>query len=285
MCISTMGAMSSPAVFSMSGSNSPPDTSLIQSAPAKTAALATAAFRVSTLMVTPSFSRTARITGTTRRISSSAGTSGAPGRVDSPPMSMTCAPAPTMASAAVTASSSRMWSPPSVNESGVTFRMPMTRVQPPRRSSGPPGRPWSPPAMGSNWQGQEAGLAPGGSSPGVPARRPSASSATVGCPCSTGWRHAGHSSAMGTRTKSRSCMLACGTSMGCVLSVVLNVDSPTATISRSTTLGPRRSPGVRPTVSSMDFMSAKKPCRCDSLDLESSSSTTALRKGGWSVTY
>src|SRR3954467_14913129 len=65
-------------------------------------------------------------TGTTRSISTSAETGEAPGRVDSPPTSRT--PAPSSASCrpwAMAAPESRN-SPPSENESGVTFTTPMT---------------------------------------------------------------------------------------------------------------------------------------------------------------
>ena len=48
-----------------------------------------------------------------------------PGRVDSPPTSMMAAPCSTMSSAWAMAASNVAFSPPSENESGVMFRMPM----------------------------------------------------------------------------------------------------------------------------------------------------------------
>ena len=72
------------------------------------------------------------ITGTTRSISSSAGTgSPLPGRVDSPPTSIMSAP-----SLIICVACSRAWSnekkrPPSLKLSGVTLRMPITSVRSP----------------------------------------------------------------------------------------------------------------------------------------------------------
>ena len=50
----------------------------------------------------------------------------APGLVDSPPMSMMSAPSSAMFTARRTASSALKYLPPSENESGVTFKMPIT---------------------------------------------------------------------------------------------------------------------------------------------------------------
>ena len=75
-------------------------------------------------MATPK--RTASCTtGRTRRSSSSTGTAGAPGRVDSPPMSRMLAPWYTSDSACRNALKVSACCPPSENESGVTFTMPM----------------------------------------------------------------------------------------------------------------------------------------------------------------
>mmetsp|Transcript_93979 Transcript_93979/g.265626 ORF Transcript_93979/g.265626 Transcript_93979/m.265626 type:complete len:225 (+) Transcript_93979:335-1009(+) len=213
MCISTTGAINSAASGSIAESNSPPETSLIQSAPASTAARATAAFRVSTLIVTSMpRSRKARMTGTTRSISCSTDTSAAPGFVVSPPTSMMLAPALTIACALATASSSCKCLPPSLKLSGVTFKMPMMCVWAPRSQYQPCARPWSPPAAGMTWHGRSCECAPAGPCPGMPSDRSTRSSMvrTVGRPSSRGWRHSGQSSARGTRTKSRSCICACG---------------------------------------------------------------------------
>jgi hypothetical protein len=67
-------------------SASPPLTSLTSVAPAAIAASATSARVVSTLVRTPA-ADSSRITGRTRRHSSSLSTRSAPGRVDSPPTS------------------------------------------------------------------------------------------------------------------------------------------------------------------------------------------------------
>jgi len=56
-------------------------------------ALSTSFFRVSTDTITSESARSAWMTGITRRISSSAGTGSAPGRVDSPPTSTMSTPA------------------------------------------------------------------------------------------------------------------------------------------------------------------------------------------------
>src|SRR5436309_4666624 len=79
------------------------------------------------------------MTGSTRRSSSSTGTSAAPGRVLSPPTSTTSAPSAARAKPWPTAASGSSQRPPSENESGVTFRTPMTS-----------GRDTSPQATGEN---------------------------------------------------------------------------------------------------------------------------------------
>ena len=100
------------------------DTSFTIVAPAASAASATGGFTVSTDSRTRPAS--AWSTGTTRRSSSAAGTPWAPGRLDSPPTSMRSAPSSTMARPRCTARSWSKYRPPSENESGVTFKMPMT---------------------------------------------------------------------------------------------------------------------------------------------------------------
>ena len=86
--------------------SSPAETSFTMAAPASSAARATSGLRVSTDTGTSgSSSAMRRITGTTRCISSSAGTTSEPGRVDSPPTSSRSAPSATICVACFTASS------------------------------------------------------------------------------------------------------------------------------------------------------------------------------------
>mmetsp|Transcript_1919 Transcript_1919/g.5096 ORF Transcript_1919/g.5096 Transcript_1919/m.5096 type:complete len:249 (+) Transcript_1919:1759-2505(+) len=134
MCMSTIGTRSRATVGNMSRSKVPPDTSFTMSAPARTAASATAACRVSIeTAVSRHRSRRARMTGTVRRICSSTSISVAPGLVDSPPMSMMVAPSSTISRARATdrstPSSPSLHFPPSLKESGVTLSIPMTRVR------------------------------------------------------------------------------------------------------------------------------------------------------------
>ena len=68
------------------------------------------------------------ITGITRPSSSAVDTGVAPGRVDSPPISMIAAPAARSASALALACSGVVYRPPSEKESGVTLIMPITAV-------------------------------------------------------------------------------------------------------------------------------------------------------------
>ena len=119
----------------------PPVTSFTIEAPASMAARATSAFDVSiemTIWVERSPGRSVAkrgwallspvnlsITGITRPISSSAPIGSAPGRVDSPPMSMMSAPSATSSSPCSTAFSGVKYSPPSENESSVTLSTPM----------------------------------------------------------------------------------------------------------------------------------------------------------------
>ena len=82
------------------------------------------------------------MTGITRSSSSSRETGSCPGRVDSPPTSIRSAPASTIRRAWATARSRLLCRPPSEKESGVTFKMPITRV---RRWMG---RRWGPTSRG-----------------------------------------------------------------------------------------------------------------------------------------
>jgi len=112
--------------------------SLMMCTPASSAFRAVSALYVSIESGTcGNASRTARMTGMTRRISSSAGTGSCPGRVDSPPMSRISAPASTIRTACSTAASTAMYRPPSEKESGVTFRMPITSVRLPNSNVKP----------------------------------------------------------------------------------------------------------------------------------------------------
>ncbi len=123
ICMTTTPASHEAATSTIAGSRKP-ETSLMMLAPAHTAARATSACRVSMLTHMPR-SASARTTAMVRASSSSIGTASAPGRVDSPPTSIIWAPSSTKRSAWATAASKPSCSPPSENESGVTFRMPI----------------------------------------------------------------------------------------------------------------------------------------------------------------
>mmetsp|Transcript_21716 Transcript_21716/g.47343 ORF Transcript_21716/g.47343 Transcript_21716/m.47343 type:complete len:204 (-) Transcript_21716:981-1592(-) len=130
MCIKTIGTRNLATVANISGSYVPPETSLTMSAPASIAAFATAAFRVSIEMgISDICARTFSITGTVLCSSSCIATSLAPGRVDSPPISMMSAPSFTISNAWFAAmSADPLRSPPSLKLSGVTFKIPITTV-------------------------------------------------------------------------------------------------------------------------------------------------------------
>ena len=85
-----------------------------------------AALRVSALNLAPA-SASAWMTGTILAISVAAGIAGAFGRVLSPPTSMISAPASSIANPAAIASAWVACWPPSEKESGVTFRIPITK--------------------------------------------------------------------------------------------------------------------------------------------------------------
>lgn len=105
MCITTTPQRACAHNSAMPGSDRP-EISLITSAPASSTAAATAAWRVSTEITASDRFRSSRTTGSTRASSSSAETSAAPGRVDSPPMSRITAPCRSSSSAWPRASSS-----------------------------------------------------------------------------------------------------------------------------------------------------------------------------------
>src|SRR5690606_264839 len=126
MCISTTGTPAA-AAASRAPSRRSAYTSLIIPAPASTVARITSGLEVSMLIGTD-VSRASRSTsGRTRRSSSAASTSAAPGRVDSPPTSRMSAPCSSSVIAWAKAASASSWAPPSENESGVTLTMPITR--------------------------------------------------------------------------------------------------------------------------------------------------------------
>ena len=114
-----------------------PQISFSRCAPAARAARAVSALNVSTETGTGHSGKTASRNGRRRSISSAALIGTNPGRLDSAPMSMMSAPSRTISSIWHRASSRLFHLPPSENESGVTFRMPITSVRAPSRSSFP----------------------------------------------------------------------------------------------------------------------------------------------------
>ena len=124
MCM-RMTSHRDPAAKVMAPSSASALTSFQIVAPAANAALAVPILRVS-MEIGRSVRRLSRaITGSVRAISSVSLTGSAPGRVDSPPMSSTSAPAATRRSACSTAASGSKALPPSEKLSGVTLTTPM----------------------------------------------------------------------------------------------------------------------------------------------------------------
>ena len=128
MCIRQHSAPLSAITPAISGSARSALTSFTRLAPTASAAAATFAFDVSIEIcaVVPA-DASASITGTTRCSSSCSETGSAPGRVDSPPMSRISAPSPASSRPCAIAASACRNAPPSENESGVTFTIPITR--------------------------------------------------------------------------------------------------------------------------------------------------------------
>src|SRR5258705_6940464 len=126
LCMNTYPARAPATRGIMSASPRPAVMSLTTVAPASRAAAATEASEVSTLTGTPASEARRRMTGTTRRRCSSAGTGCEPGRVDSPPTSRTEAPAAASSRPCSTARPGSRNRPPSENESGVTLTIPIT---------------------------------------------------------------------------------------------------------------------------------------------------------------
>ena len=112
-------------VASIATSAFPPLTSLTIVAPASTAFLAVSADIVSMLISAP-FPARAFTTGSVRACSTSDVIRSAPGRVDSPPISITFTPSAIISSPRVIAWSTERYFPPSANESGVTLSIPIT---------------------------------------------------------------------------------------------------------------------------------------------------------------
>ncbi len=130
MCMSTSPQPASATRGNIPGSAMPADMSLTASAPAARAARAVPALIVSTVSATSSSARIAATAGSRRRISSSAPTGSAPGRLDSAPRSRTSAPAAAMARARSRAASGSAAREASWKLSGVRLTMPMIRGRP-----------------------------------------------------------------------------------------------------------------------------------------------------------
>ena len=92
MCIRQTGQPAAATTAAISGSCRSADTSFTNDAPARRAWRATSAFMVSIEIGTGVRRTSPSITGITLANSSSSGTCCAPGRVDSPPMSISTAP-------------------------------------------------------------------------------------------------------------------------------------------------------------------------------------------------
>ncbi len=137
MCIKQTGTAKLAAVCSALGARRA-KTSLMMDAPPATASRMTAGLLVSMEIGTSTSRRTDSMTGMTRSSSAATLTGNAPGRVDSPPMSMMSAPSSASLTAWLSAWSRSVKRPPSENESGVTLRTPITRQ---RRSSRGRGKP------------------------------------------------------------------------------------------------------------------------------------------------
>ena len=125
MCMMMKADLVSAISGIISWSPRPPVTSFTIEAPARIAARATSAFDVSIEIITSLFLRNCSTTGITRCNSSSGATASAPGRVDSPPTSMMCAPSAAIRRPCATAFSASKKFPPSENEFGVIFNTPM----------------------------------------------------------------------------------------------------------------------------------------------------------------
>ncbi len=128
MCIRISGTFAFAATSARRGSFRSAVTSFKISAPAASAARATADLLVSTEIGIRISRRRPSITGRIRCSSSSTEIAADPGRVDSPPTSMMSAPAASIAMPRATAASRSRKLPPSEKLSGVTFSTPITSV-------------------------------------------------------------------------------------------------------------------------------------------------------------
>ena len=129
MCIRHTATLACATVWAMAGSAVPAVTSFTMHPPHAIALRAVEDRRVSIekgMDRRPSSSQT----GTIRRCSSSSPTDSEPGRVLSPPTSIRSAPSAIISTAWATAASGSSHLPPSENESGVTFKIPMTAGRP-----------------------------------------------------------------------------------------------------------------------------------------------------------
>src|SRR5690606_27024653 len=113
--------------------------SLIRPAPTAAEPRMTSGVLVSTDTTVSKRARIASTMGTTRSTSSCTLTRAAPGRVDSPPTSISVAPAASICSTRCSAASMRLYRPPSEKESGVMLRIPMTWVRERSSSRSPQG--------------------------------------------------------------------------------------------------------------------------------------------------
>ena len=113
MCISTIEAPVFATTLVMSGSNLSALISFTIVAPADRASSATFAFVVSTEIITSLRFLIPSITGITQSSSSWSGIGLAPGRLDSPPMSMISAPSASICSPCFTAAVGWAYLPPS----------------------------------------------------------------------------------------------------------------------------------------------------------------------------
>src|SRR5205807_4668098 len=88
----------------------------------------------------PKSPATRSTSGTTRSISTSTSTGSAPVVADSPPMSITSAPACSSRRASITRERCVAWRPPSLTESGDAFTTPISHGRAPRSSTRSPAR-------------------------------------------------------------------------------------------------------------------------------------------------
>ena len=137
LCIIQQGSPEPAITAAISSSYLRPHISLIRSAPEVIAADATLLLYVSTETGISNSFLILSMTGQTLSISSSSLIIVYPGLADSPPISMMCAPSSIISFVCNKAASILLYFPPSENESGVTFSMPITWVCPSLKSLPP----------------------------------------------------------------------------------------------------------------------------------------------------